>query len=76
MATEWERAIATYRESYRQLVVLAVHLLETGRDLSAAAEIIDGLTESQAKGILKVVVASDAEDYKIDGDLRWSYPTN
>jgi hypothetical protein len=60
---EWERAIASYQQSYRKLIAFATHLLETGRDLTEVASIIDGLTEAQAKGILKVVLASDANDY-------------
>ena len=60
---EWEKAIASYQESYRQLVRLSVHLIESGRDLAALKEMVDGLTESQAKAILTVAAASGANDY-------------
>lgn len=60
---EWERTIASYQQSYRDLIAFAAHLIETGHDLTAVAELIDGLSDSQSKGILKVVIASDANDY-------------
>ena len=59
----WERAIAIYRQSYRDLLVLAIHLIETGRDLSGLVETVDGLSEREAKSLLKVVIASNAEEY-------------
>ena len=56
-------AIAIYQESYRKLLGLAVHLIESDRDLAPMNEIIDGLTESEAKGLLKVLIAFDGNDY-------------
>jgi hypothetical protein len=37
----WERTIAIYRQSYRELLALAAYLIETGSDLGPVAETID-----------------------------------
>jgi hypothetical protein len=60
---EWVVAIATYRESHRKLIALGAHLIETGQDLTPLKEIVDGLTETQAKEMLTVALAGDASDY-------------
>jgi hypothetical protein len=60
---EWEQAIATYRESYRKLIALGAQLIESGQDLAPLKEIVDGLTETQAKEMLTVALAGDASDY-------------
>ena len=57
---EWQRAIETYREGYRQLVQLGIHLIKTNQDLTAMKEVVHGMTESQAKEMLVTALAGDA----------------
>ncbi len=66
MSSPEERAIQQYLDSYRDLVALAVNLIETDRDLTGLAETIDGMTAREVRSVLKVKVSFEAEDL-----LRW-----
>jgi hypothetical protein len=59
---EWERAIATYRQAWLDLVHLGVVLLDSDQDLLRLKETVDGMTEVQAKELLTTSAALAAQE--------------